>query len=561
MNERPSQQVPQTPAFEIDGEGRIQACSEAGAALLGRPPPALLGKTWAESGLPADLAAPLANLCSQAAQEGREQRLQLVVPAEKGPRLHDVVANPLWTEGGGRKVLLSLRPMGEAEEIYARALLLDKAARAEVEAAERRRVFLYQAMTTLFAHPPDPIGMFTLLAHLAVPDLCDWCVVDALEGERLSRIAIAHLDPGQAGLAAALPRHPRLHPDAAVGVSRVVCTGESELVPAITGSFLLSAGSEPDHAQLLQRVDACSYMVVPLRARGHVLGAVTFISAGSHRHYGPEDLALAEDLCQRASLAVDNARLFGEARRATSAREDVLAVVSHDLRNSLNVVQLGASLLLRRASPEQVTKQATRIQSSAKQMLRLVSDLLDWGRIESGHVELQREEVALEPVLVEAVEAIRPLAEAKHQRLELSIQGTPPRLSLDRARLLQVLGNLLGNAVKFTPEGGQITVGAQLRDGQVEIRVEDSGVGIPAAQLPYIFDRYWQARDLSRLGTGLGLGIAKGLVEAHGGRIRVASTEGMGTTFTFTVPLEGHAGQTDTPDEAPRPQLDIFDAH
>jgi signal transduction histidine kinase len=438
---------------------------------------------------------------------------------------------------------------------------VEQAARAEVETAERRRVFLYQAMTTLFAHPPDPLGMFTLLAHLAVPDLCDWCVVDALEGDRLNRIAVAHLDPAQAGLAATLARHPRLHRDAAVGVSRVVCTGDSELVPAITESFLLSAGSEPGHAELLQRVGACSYMVVPLRARGHVLGAVTFLSASSHRHYGPQDLALAEDLCQRASLAVDNARLFGEARRATSAREDVLAVVSHDLRNSLNVVSLGAALLLRRETSELVSKQATRIQASAKQMLRLVSDLLDWGKLESGHFELQREPSDLGPLLSEASEAIRPLAEAKQQHLSLAPLDAPVQLPVDRARVLQVLGNLLGNAVKFTGEGGRISVGTRPEPDHLEIFVQDSGVGIAQAQLPYVFDRYWQARDMARQGTGLGLGIAKGLVEAHGGQIRVSSVEGKGTTFTFTLPRFTGPAEDQGADAAAESQLDIFERH
>jgi signal transduction histidine kinase len=396
-------------------------------------------------------------------------------------------------------------------------------------------------MTTLFAHPPDPQGMYTLLAHLAVPDLADWCMVDAVEqGAWVSRVAVAHLDPTQAEQARALTKRFERRP-APVGVLRVLHTGEPELVPAVTDSLLRAAASEPEHPALLSRLQARSYMIIPLKARGHTLGAVTFVSSASGRRYGPNDLALAEDLCVRASLAIDNARLFGESRRATRAREDLLAVVSHDLKNPLGVVQLASALLLRawqgKPGGEQVEKQAGRIQAAAERMGRLISDLLDWGRIEAGGLPLEPSVQEVASLATDALESVRPLAEARGLRVGAELPDEAVRVKCDRTRVLQVLGNLLGNAVKFTPDGGQLTVGARVHRGEVQLWVRDTGTGIPPEALPHVFERYWQAKEAESRGTGLGLYIAKGIVEAHGGRIWAESAQGRGSTFTFTLPV------------------------
>lgn len=408
--------------------------------------------------------------------------------------------------------------------------------------AERRQSFLYQAMTTLVAHPPEPRGLCRLLAQLAVPDLGDWCLVDVAEpGRWVERVAVAYLDPRQGEVAQALRRRVEWRAEPAAGALRVLCTGEPELVPVVTDSLLRAAeDSEPEHAALLARLHARSYMVVPLKARGHMLGAVTLVSSCSGRCYGPEDLALVEDFCQRASLALDNARLFNEAQRATRAREDLLAVVSHDLKNPLGVVQLAASVLLRSAQEqpgaERVRKQAERIHSAAERMGRLISDLLDWGRIEAGRLPLEPAAQRVEGLVAEALEAVRPLAEEQGLQVGAVVQEPRAWAWCDRGRVLQVLGNLLGNAVKFTPAGGRLEVGARLERGEVALWVRDTGCGIAPEQLPHVFERYWQARDTASRGTGLGLCIAKGLVEAHGGRIRAESTLGQGSCFTFWLP-------------------------
>ncbi|XXF77656.1 PAS domain-containing sensor histidine kinase [Myxococcaceae bacterium GXIMD 01537] len=541
------------PAYLLDEGGRLLACSEAGARALGREAEHLVGRRWVDleplAGTAERLEAERARVLAQQAPRTAE----LPWPSPEGWREHTVHFTPLPAGDGAARVLVTARPLGEADALYARALEMEQRARAEVETAERRQSFLYQAMSTLFAHPPDPQGLYTLLAHLAVPDLADWCLVDAVEsGPWVSRVAVAHLDPTQGERARLLPRRLERRDGAPVGVLRVLHTGEPELVPLVTDSLLRAAASEPAHPALLTRLQARSYMIVPLRARGHTLGAVTFLSSSSGRRYGPDDLALAEDLCQRASLAIDNARLFGESRRATRAREDLLAIVSHDLKNPLGVVQLSSALLLRgrpgMPRDEQVHKQASRIQAASERMSRLISDLLDWGRIEAGQLPLEPAINGAAALLAEALEGIRPLAEAKHLQVVTALPDESLRVCCDRTRVLQVLGNLLGNALKFTPDGGQVRVSAGVRGTEVCFEVEDTGQGIAPEQLPSVFDRYWQAKDAVGRGSGLGLAIAKGIVETHGGRIWARSTLGQGSVFTFTLPAEG-PGQ-------PRPSCD-----
>ena len=535
------------PAYVLDRVGRVVACSQAGARALGRTPAEVTGLHWSELGVAVEDVARLETARARAMTTGAADMVEVPWPTEGGLHPHALVLTSLPADGGqGPWTLVTARRLTEAEAVYSRALELEQAARAEVEQAERRRSFLYQAMTTLFTHPPDPQGMYTLLAHLAVPDLADWCLVDSLEqGPWATRMAVACLDPRQQERAGTLPSRTELREDAPVGLSRVLRTAEPELVPAVTDSLLRAASGEPAHPALLRLLQARSYMIVPLRARGHTLGAVTFVASGSGRRYGPDDLALAEDLCLRASLAIDNARLVGESRRAARAREDLLAVVSHDLKNPLGVVQLGAALLLRgagsRPGGESVAKQATRIQDATDRMSRLISDLLGWGRLEAGGLPLDWGEHSVAALLTEALESIRPLAEAKGLQLRVELPAEDVRARCDRTRVLQVLGNLLGNGVKFTTTGGELAVGGRAGGGEVVLHVRDTGAGIAPEALPHIFDRYWQARDAASRGTGLGLAIAKGLVEAHGGVIRAQSTPGEGSTFSFTLPAASAA--------------------
>jgi signal transduction histidine kinase len=277
-------------------------------------------------------------------------------------------------------------------------------------------------------------------------------------------------------------------------------------------------------------------MVVPMPARGRILGTMSFIAGESKRRYGPSDLAMAASLARRCALAIDNARLYAEAQRAIRARDDVLAIVSHDLRNPLHAIVMASNLLQRPSSVERTRNHAAAIERSARRAGRLIRDLLDLSTLESGRVTLDRACVDVASLLVDAAALIQPLAAARGISVEVA-HDAPAGTDAwcDRERIVQVFSNLLGNAVTFTPAGGRVALRAEVSGDEVRFAVSDTGPGVPAEHQAHIFDRYWKTRE-SRQGAGLGLSIARNIVDAHGGRIWVESTPGSGATFVFTLP-------------------------
>lgn len=257
-------------------------------------------------------------------------------------------------------------------------------------------------------------------------------------------------------------------------------------------------------------------------------------------------IGTTQEITERKQLEVQTARAL-EAERvareraeaASRMREDLVAIVSHDLRNPLSSIAMSAELL-RHSLPLEVSgrpvKQLEIIARSAERMARLISDLLDMASIDAGALAVDPQPHCAHALLLEVVEMLQPVASDKSIRVD--IVNTPPELTVraDKERLLQVLSNLIGNAIKFTREGGGITLRATPDAELVSFCVSDTGQGISEGQMPHLFNRYWQAKKDGRMGIGLGLSIAKGIVEAHGGSIWAESTLGKGTTFHFTVP-------------------------
>jgi signal transduction histidine kinase len=278
---------------------------------------------------------------------------------------------------------------------------------------------------------------------------------------------------------------------------------------------------------------------VPLFARGRTFGALTLAAVESDQRYSSSDLQLAQDLASRAALAMDNARLYIEAQRAITARDATLALVSHDLRNPLAVILMKASLMLKDPDKDRRAESRNFIESvrrSAERMNRLIQDLLDVASIEAGRFSIEKKPQLVGPLVSGAVEAMRVQAAPKSLRIDTALPEENRLADCDADRVGQVLTNLIGNAIKFT-ESGTITVRVEPRTSEVCISVSDTGPGIPESDLPHIFDRFWHAQRSARGGFGLGLSIAKGIVEAHGGRIWVESEVGVGSTFFFTLPL------------------------
>jgi len=234
------------------------------------------------------------------------------------------------------------------------------------------------------------------------------------------------------------------------------------------------------------------------------------------------------------ALAAENARLLVDAQRAVRARDELLAIVSHDLRNPLGVVDLALDLLVR--DPERSELALPRAQRAVDRMKRLIEDLLEVSRIDAGTLRIDPKPTELGPVLTEAAEQHGVLCMGKGVLFVPDVAGDLGTLDVDRHRLAQVIANLLGNALELTPEGGHITLFAHGDRDHVTIGVSDTGAGIAPDHLAHIFDRFWQAPDRRRGGVGLGLAIVKGIVDAHRGTVDVESTPGKGTTFRVTLP-------------------------
>lgn len=231
------------------------------------------------------------------------------------------------------------------------------------------------------------------------------------------------------------------------------------------------------------------------------------------------------------SYCLDNERLA----QAMRSRDDVLSVVAHDLQNPLNVISIAANTLQQRLPDSSARRSIDRILRGAQRADRLIRDLLEVNAIETGRFTLAKRRVEPADLILTALESQQSLAAEASVIIATDLSPELPPFEADEERLLEVLENLIGNAVKFTSAGGTVTVGATLAANAICISVKDSGSGISPEELPHIFDRFWQAKKTERRGTGLGLTICKGIVEAHGGRIWAESTLGVGTTVSFTI--------------------------
>jgi signal transduction histidine kinase len=243
----------------------------------------------------------------------------------------------------------------------------------------------------------------------------------------------------------------------------------------------------------------------------------------------------AEEVAREAACA---ARAVAEA--AVRIRDEVLAIVAHDLRSPLDRIVASTPMLYEPLSPENRDKLVAVIARTAKGMNRLISDLLDAASIEAGHLAIDLQTVDVAMLVDQSVEVVAPLASSKGVSLSVRVAANVPSILADAGRVQQTLSNLLGNAVRLTQSGGAITVRVNVEDTWVHFAVSDTGPGIPADQLPHLFERFWQAKLNRRGAAGLGLAIAKGIVEAHGGRIWVESELGIGSTFHLTLPTSFH---------------------
>ncbi len=405
-----------------------------------------------------------------------------------------------------------------------------------VRAAEDER-FLSAAGASL-AQSLDVDAAAQTIADLPVPRLADACIVDLLEsGDSLRRIVSSRQLETITPALRAIGKRP-LDWDSPSPIVDAIRRRRRELVPVIDAEWL-EANEEPALMEHWQALGAHSMMTLPLVVGADVLGALTLIATTPNRAFAAEQRALAEKFAMVAATTLENARLYSLAQSATRARDEVLGIVSHDLRNPISAIGMCASVL-EENSPENPATRAEllgTIRESAAWANRLIQDLLDVASIERGQLSLQVRAQDPAQMILQSLHMFEVEAQQHGITLTASVPTNLPLVNADSTRIVQVLGNLLRNAIKFTAEGGRITVSAQESEGKLVLSVRDSGVGIEPDKQMKVFDRYWQSSDGARArGTGLGLSIAKGIVEAHGGRIWVESTQAEGSTFAFSLP-------------------------
>jgi PAS domain S-box-containing protein len=374
------------------------------------------------------------------------------------------------------------------------------------------------------------------IARIVVGDLADFSIIDIVENDRqVRRARVVSRDASTAPVCEALMQL-RLDPEHPHCAGSVVKTGQPLLIANLTADIIRSWPGPEDQLATIEAAGPKSGLAVPLTARGKVLGALTLISCT--RVFGQADLSLASAIGQRAALSLDNARLYSAAQRATQARDTMLGIVAHDLRNPLAAIVTLAAVLRRNGADKEIVEE---MEYAASRMSRLIQDLIDVTRVEAGRLSLGVSRISAGEVMSETLEAQKPLASAASLELRLDAAPDLPDLKADHDRLLQVFENLIGNAIKFTGPGGHIVVGAKARPGEVLFSVADTGRGIASSHLPHVFNRFWQAPEAIRRGSGLGLPIVKGIVEAHGGRVWVESALEKGSTFFFTIPSAAQA--------------------
>jgi PAS domain S-box-containing protein len=471
-----------------------------------------------------------------------EETTELDLPRNGDPRVAEMrVVESEWE--GETACIASLRDVTERKraEHDARELIREHAARAAAEEVARRLRFLLES-TTLLAASLDHSATLSALARLCVSEIADWAVVYSVDDAGLPhRLEAAHREPTKAGGLDELQRLP-IDPNGMHPVLDVVRAGRPILANMVDDAFLESLAQDARQLEIIRELGAAAFMIVPIIARDRALGAIALVSAQPDRQFDEHDLALAEDVAARAALAVANARLYEEARKANKTKSDFLAVVSHDLRTPLTAIigyvdlmQMGVPDPL----PEATRERLQRIRTSATHLQYLLNELLAFARLDSGREEVRPRDVDLRDIGHEAAVVAEPLALQRALRFHLDLPETPVMLRTDADKVRQVLLNLVGNAVKYTREGEIRVEVRETAENGAMIRVHDTGVGIAEQHVQQIFEPFWQVDPTQRAhdgGTGLGLSVVRRLVQLLGGDVSVESEPGKGSTFTVILP-------------------------
>ena len=525
----------------VDRDGRTAFINPAGQRMLAR----------SDLGVPIQKQAEHYGLLNENGDRLDAKELPAAKALSTGRAVHDatmmvrrkgqdvaisVTATPLHEDGAISGVIVTFRDITERRQLEAE--MQKQAGRAQILADAG----------AFFTSNIDPVWVTQAIAERVAEVLGDWSAVILKENDsKEMRVAsIYHRDMTSLGMAwSYIYRQPLQIGEGMIG--QVVASGIPSLTTNLGNAAAGVSGTTDTTSYHAPAVQLPSLLVLPLRTRREILGALVIAANTSELAMSEENLPLAEMLAERASLAIENAKLYTEQVEARRKVEDLsrlkdefLSIASHELRTPVTSIkgytQL-AKTLIKENDLETSEEYLDIALDQIDRMSRLILELLDVSRIETGRLEIRREPI-------EWTEFVRDVVERHHtavtdRRFHIDVPHEPMTVSGDRDRLQQVLGNLLENAVKYSPEGSEIFVSVERRASDVVTAVCDRGIGIPTDELAMVFERFHRGRQVSSTnygGLGLGLYITRQIVERHGGSIWVESKEGAGTTFYFSLP-------------------------
>jgi PAS domain S-box-containing protein len=516
----------------LDRTGMVLEMNLTGAAMLGAKRARIIGKPLlSRAGF--HNSQTLSSHLRACLESTRPVVAELTFSTPAGPLEVQIVSQAVRDDPGGpplcRSAFIDIGPRKRIEREQARANRAEKA----------RLGFLVRAGPRL-AEPMDLASTLSAISQLVVPDLADLCVVDLLGEDRvLSTRSACHRDPAIQALLDRLVN--RLVPDPLPEIlGTALQSGRAQLRSVGRDDLARELAGDPFRGEVAQRLGPLQAISAPLVLGTRPIGVLTLVMADSGRSFGAEDLPLVEEVARSASLAVERSRLYRTVQQAVAARDSVLAVVSHDLRNPLHAIRLAASTLERlQLSTGDISAavQVEVIRRAADRMERLIQSFRDLTTIEAGQLQVELRPESSQALLEQSASQLVGQAQAAELRLVVDVPPGLPEVLCDRERVFQVIANLVDNAIKFTPVGGEIRIGVETVSDGLRVSVADTGCGIPPEDQGHIFDRYWKSGSARQGGTGLGLFIARGIVRAHGGTIWVESVPGSGSRFLFTLPV------------------------
>jgi len=412
---------------------------------------------------------------------------------------------------------------------------------------------LFSDAGTVLSALSEERSMLQRVARLSVPLFADWCVVSLIDPHGGIQIAgCAHADEKvQPLLEKLLDKHP-LHWNATSVTVNVLRTGQPEVIGNMPRAVLDAMATDDEHRRMLYQLAPESVVAVPVTVRNQTIGAISFAVSRSFRRYTVDDVAVATELARRVATAIENARLYQELQESQRQKDDFLAMLAHELRNPLAAIQYANQIAHLSQTPSEEARDT--IDRQVKNLAHLIDDLLDVSRITRDKIHLKKEHIDGAALARRAAASIQSLVAGRKHELSVEISPEPLPLLVDPTRLEQILVNLLSNAAKYTPEGGQIVLRSFADDGHAVFQVQDNGIGIPTDALPRVFELFTQvdrSLDRSQGGLGIGLTVVRRLAEMHGGSVTADSPGlGEGSVFTVRLPLSEPPADVGAPQSA-----------